>query len=263
MSARTLRGLLVSVRNAAEAAEAVAGGAGVIDVKEPLGGPLGAAEPEAIVAVAAVVADRLPWTMACGELAAGEDRVIARLRSVLETLPAIAVPPAAIKVGLAGLGGDRWADRLATLASLCPAGIGHVAVAYADWERAGAPDPFAVIGVARAAGCGTVLIDTFDKAGPGLLAAVPRGRLADWITEARRCGLAVALAGRVGLRELAEVAALGPEVVALRSAVCFNGRSGVVQRGLVRDAANALTAATRPGRSSPHHPAAPLENQTP
>ena len=36
------RGLLVSVRNAAEATEALAGGASIIDVKEPLAGPLGA-----------------------------------------------------------------------------------------------------------------------------------------------------------------------------------------------------------------------------
>jgi len=263
VSHRSLRGLLVSVRNASEAAEAVAGGASVIDVKEPLRGPLGAAEPEAIVAVAAVVADRLPWTMACGELAAGEAVVLHRLEAVLRTLPEDALPPTAIKVGLAGLAADRWAERLAGLASRCPAGIGHVAVAYADWERAEAPDPLAVIGAAETAGCTTVLIDTFDKAGPGLLAAVAPERLAAWVAEARSIGLAVALAGRISLAEVGEVAALGSEVVALRSAVCSNGRTGVVQRPLVRTAANAMTAATRPERSSPHHPATPLENQTP
>ena len=62
------RGLLVSVRDAAEAAEALDGGAAIIDVKEPRHGPLGAAEPEAIAAVARMVGTRRPWTMACGEL---------------------------------------------------------------------------------------------------------------------------------------------------------------------------------------------------
>ncbi|NBW96041.1 MAG: hypothetical protein EBR28_04765, partial [Planctomycetia bacterium] len=65
------RGVLVSVRNAVEVVAALAGGAHVIDVKEPARGSLGRAAPEAVAAVAAAVAGAVPWTMAAGELAAG------------------------------------------------------------------------------------------------------------------------------------------------------------------------------------------------
>ena len=41
-----MAGLLVSVRSAEEARAALAGGATVIDIKEPDRGPLGRAEPE-------------------------------------------------------------------------------------------------------------------------------------------------------------------------------------------------------------------------
>ncbi|MEX0885938.1 MAG: (5-formylfuran-3-yl)methyl phosphate synthase, partial [Phycisphaeraceae bacterium] len=41
-------GLLVSVRNVAEARAAMAGGADVIDIKEPAAGALGAASPTTI-----------------------------------------------------------------------------------------------------------------------------------------------------------------------------------------------------------------------
>jgi len=62
----TWRGLLVSVRTAAEATEALAGGASIIDVKEPRAGPLGAASPSVIGAIAREVRRQRPWTIACG-----------------------------------------------------------------------------------------------------------------------------------------------------------------------------------------------------
>ena len=124
------RGLLVSVRNAAEAAEALDGGAAIIDVKEPRHGSLGAAEPEAIAAVARVVGRRRPWTMACGELGEaleGEPNAVARsigrrLDRMLALLEGSAVPPAAVKVGLAGAAGTDWQRRLLTVFQLLPAG---------------------------------------------------------------------------------------------------------------------------------------------
>jgi hypothetical protein len=48
--------------------------------------------------------------------------------------------------------------------------------------------------------------------------------------------LQVAVAGRITQGEIPTAWALRPDVVALRSAVCFNGRDGAVQAGLVRRA---------------------------
>ena len=50
--------LLVSVRDATEAAAALHGGAGLIDVKEPARGPLGRADAATIAAVVQTVAGR-------------------------------------------------------------------------------------------------------------------------------------------------------------------------------------------------------------
>jgi len=60
--------LLVSVRSAAEALDALEGGAGLIDVKEPSRGPLGAADYEVIEEVVRVVGGRCPVSAALGEL---------------------------------------------------------------------------------------------------------------------------------------------------------------------------------------------------
>ncbi len=236
------RGLLVSVRNAAEAAEALDGGAAIIDVKEPRHGPLGAAEPEAIAAVARVVGRRRPWTMACGELEgeAADESVAGSIRRRLDRMLALlegsAVPPAAVKIGLAGGAGTDWQRRLLAVFESLPAGSERVAVAYADWQRAGAPSPPEVIAAAAGLNCPVLLIDTFDKTAGGLFACCPPGMPATWVAAARAARLQVAVAGRLAPTEIQSAWDLRPDVVALRSAVCFNGRDGAVQAGLVRSA---------------------------
>jgi uncharacterized protein (UPF0264 family) len=230
------------VRNAAEAAEALDGGAAIIDVKEPRHGPLGAAEPEAIAAVARVVGRRRPWTMACGELegeAADEPvggSIRRRLDRMLALLEGSAVPPAAVKIGLAGAAGTDWQHRLLAVFESLPAGSERVAVAYADWQRARAPSPPEVIAAAAGLNCPVLLIDTFDKTAGGLFACCPPGMPATWVAAARAARLQVAVAGRLATTEIRSAWDLRPDVVALRSAVCFNGRDGAVQAGLVRSA---------------------------
>ena len=76
------RGLLVSVRNAAEATEALAGGASIIDVKEPSRGPLGRADADVTAAIAEAVAGRAPLTVACGELVTGESEIAAHVEAI-------------------------------------------------------------------------------------------------------------------------------------------------------------------------------------
>ena len=247
-------GLLVSVRSAAEAAEALAGGVSIVDVKEPLKGALGRAEPAVISGIAAAVGSRVPWTMACGELAEwrGEQEFAPRrvaqtllqfLHGVIRSLPAGAACPAALKAGLAGVPAAGWREALAAVAAGLPQRVELVAVAYADWQAAGSPQPEEVIAAAEGCGCSTLLIDTFDKAGAGLLDREQGAHeVAGWVAAARAAGLEVALAGRLTWAEIPAVMRLSPNVVALRSAVCFNGlggsaRLGTVQRHLVRLAA--------------------------
>lgn len=234
------RGLLVSVRDADEAAVAVAGGAAIVDVKEPRRGPLGAVDAETAASVARVVGGRVPWTMACGELAdverAAADGHGASLGPLAALVTGRVSPPAAVKIGLASAAGTSWQRRLADVLAGLPAEVERVAVAYADWKRATAPPPEEVISSARQIGCGTLLIDTFDKAAPGLFGCCAADAPAAWVRSARKAGLRVAVAGRIALEQVPRAWALGPDVVAVRSAVCWGGREGTVRDALVRQA---------------------------
>jgi uncharacterized protein (UPF0264 family) len=227
------RGLLVSVRSVAEARAAVLGGAAIVDVKEPLTGPLGPAEPAVAAEIAAAIGDETVWTLACGEWREGVDVIRQHLDTLSGLLGDRVPPPAAIKAGLAGLANQPWRHLLTEFAA---APWATVAVAYADWDRAESPDPAEVIDAAAAAGCDAVLVDTFDKSGPSLLAARSAASIADWVQRAHAAGMQIALAGRIAAGDLSAVCDFVPDIVGLRSAVCAGGRLGTVDEKLVRQA---------------------------
>jgi uncharacterized protein (UPF0264 family) len=220
--------LLVSVRNAAEAAEARAGGADLLDVKEPARGPLGRADDATTTAVVRAAAGAVPVSAALGEL------------------PAVPDPPtvaglAFAKWGLAGWGGrpdwpDRWRDSRAALAAACP-GCRAVAVAYADGERVGAPPPEAVARFAAAEAAGAFLVDTAVKDGTTLLDWLTLPVLDTLIRTCRTAGVPVALAGSLGPREIGRLRGLNPDWFAVRGAACAGGRDGTVEADRVRSLA--------------------------
>lgn len=231
MSARTWRtgdrcGLLVSVRDVDEAREAVAGGATVVDVKEPREGPLGAASPAVTAAIAEAVGGMVPWTMACGECVMGAGAIREHVSRVLDALES-APPPTAVKAGLADAGPD-WRRMFRSFVEAVPDGIEPIAAAYGDWASAAAPDPGAVIRAAADCGCRTVLIDTFGKEGGGLVETCGIESVEGWIAAAREAGMGVAVAGGLTMATLPAVRNLGPDLVAVRSAACVGGRQGRV-----------------------------------
>jgi (5-formylfuran-3-yl)methyl phosphate synthase len=220
--------LLVSVRNVHEARMALDAGVDVIDVKEPLAGALGAASPAVIEEVVRLVDGRCLTSLACGELleTAAEvfQDVLRRAQTIADTRPVYAEN---IKVGLAGCGPlNDWPTRWRRFLALVPNESAAVAVVYADWNKADAPRPDEVIDQAASVGCPTVLIDTFDKHGDGLLRLWSMEMLAAWIDEIHARDMQVAVAGRLTLDDAVTVASLGPEYVGVRGAVCSPDRNG-------------------------------------
>src|SRR5262245_20791107 len=125
--------LLVSVRNAAEAAAALAGGADIIDAKEPHNGPLGAVSARELQAITAVVGRAAPVSAALGD--AHESGLADRAHAACH------VGMAYVKVGFAGMRGSRLKGHvLETLHAVYRAPL--VLVAYADCDAAAAPSPF-------------------------------------------------------------------------------------------------------------------------
>jgi uncharacterized protein (UPF0264 family) len=226
MPSGTAPGLLVSVRSAAEALSALAGGAAIIDVKEPANGPLGRAADPVIVTVVSVIGGRCPVSAALGEL---RDDVGAAIPDGLSF----------VKWGLAGQA--RSADWRCAIERRARSGARVVHVAYADWPCAGAPPVEEVFAAATARAGGVLLVDTHCKeaatrgrARPTLLDWLPIPWLEDLCGGARAAGVRVALAGSLGAREIRALAGARPDWFAVRGAACEGGREGVVSTEQVR-----------------------------
>jgi len=222
--------LLVSVRTACEALSALAGGADVIDVKEPSRGSLGRADTDTLTDVVLAVNSRVPVTAALGEL--------------LEFDPASASPiPRGITLSKIGLSGcrtlsdwpARWQQAISSYAggalSTCN---GTAAVAYADWAAANAPEPHRVLQTAVELGCCALLIDTWNKWNGTLFDHWPACELKAFVQLARSQRLIVALAGSLVGEDIVRAAQIKPNVIAVRTAACDGGRNGAVNQERVR-----------------------------
>lgn len=220
--------LLVSVRSAAEVAPALAGGADIIDAKEPGRGPLGAVTSEALAEIAARVPPSVPLSVALGDHASSD-----QVASAVSGLPLSPRPaPLYLKLGFAGIQSQNRIEKLiATAVAAASVRIPHllvVAVAYADAVRAGSAAPDAISRLASRAGAAGVLLDTHTKDGMGLLNWIKAEALKRWVAEAREAGLVTAIAGGLRLADLERVAAAWPEVLGVRGAACTGGREGTV-----------------------------------
>jgi uncharacterized protein (UPF0264 family) len=226
-----MAGLLVSVRSADEARAAVDGGASVVDVKEPDRGPLGRSTVAICRAVREVVPTSIPVSVALGELRDWEGEE--------EIGPSAFEGIAFRKLGLAGAG-PRWIADWAAIRGEDAGGPRWVAVAYADWRIAGAPDPEAVLGAAMDIPvCAGVLVDTWDKSRVSPLEASPFW--SSWVDRAHRGGRFVALAGGLDLAAIARLAPLRPDLFAVRGAACIGSdRRGTVDIGRVAELARAV-----------------------
>lgn len=233
--------LLVSVRSAEEVGAAVDGGAEIIDAKEPGRGSLGAVDPAALAQIAGALPDGMPLSIALGDPATP----VAGARA-MDLLRVVARRPAKlyVKIGFAGVidpaAARSMLEATVVAARRAPLEPGVIAVAYADHHLAGAVAPAVVMDAAARAGARGVLMDTWSKHGQSLFAWAAPSDVHGWLDAARGRGLLTALAGSLGLDQVALVSGLAPDVLGVRGAACEHGRAGMVSARLVRQLAAAI-----------------------
>lgn len=225
--------LLVSVRNPQEAISACLGGCHLIDIKEPLFGPLGMATPGVISQIVTVVRAEFPEVILSSALGEVVDW---RLQSP----PAIDAPLDFVKLGCASLQSSpdwrsEWLETRQRWQKSLPPGTGWVAVAYADWQVCAAPDIRDILDLACDSDCQGVLIDTAIKAGRTLLDCLDDRTLTAISRQVQECGKFLALAGSLNRKVISKVSVWQPDYFAIRGAACRQGnRTSTVDRELVQ-----------------------------
>jgi uncharacterized protein (UPF0264 family) len=243
--------LLVSVVNAVEAAAALAGGADIIDAKDPLAGPLGAVPVHVLREIRALVHDARPVTAAIGD---AEDELA--VERTAHTYAASGVT--LLKVGFAGIDSS---SRVTALIEAAVRGAdtgssgrcGIVAVAYADVSCGDSIGVPRLIGAAARAGAIGVLVDTMDKSGAGLRQLATPLALSQWVADAHDAALTIAFAGKLTAEDLPFVREAGADIAGVRGAACDGGRDGRVSETKVRALSGKERAWTAQGLSIPSH----------
>jgi len=226
VSLAVMSGLLISVRDADEAATALAGGADLLDVKEPSLGSLGAASPTIWREVLSVARHRVPTSVALGELLELREPLDIELLARFDYA----------KLGLAGCGRHSdWNIRWASVLDLLPPSVIPVAVIYADWQGCDAPAPQAILRQAAAARCGVVLFDTHTKTGADLFTHIPPAELGRLVTDIQADGLLVVLGGSLRGASIARARDLGPNYIAVRAAACRDTRTSAIDLERVQE----------------------------
>jgi hypothetical protein len=237
--------LLISVRDASEAARAVAGGAEIVDAKEPDRGSIAPVAPAVLQEIRAAVPPRLRVSAALGDVARPEDvaRAFAQLPAGLSF----------VKLGFRGICEPSQVETLLAEAVGCamrtPGSPAVIAVAYADHRRAESLPATAfpaLISRSRAEG---LLVDTcfkdagnlFDLLGPVELAGIGAALAAEELT--------FALGGSLRAGQVRAAADTGATIFGVRGAVCRGGRSGRIEADLVRELAEAVRGERAPAAS--------------
>jgi (5-formylfuran-3-yl)methyl phosphate synthase len=228
--------LLVSVRSAAEAKIALAGGADVIDVKEPRRGALGPADPNVWGEIQAAISGRVTSSAALGEL----------LYDPVESLAPQATGFRYAKIGLAGCHATRgwircWMDAIGRL----PRGTCAVPVAYADWPQAQAPSPSVALWLAERSPAKLLLVDTWNKSGGTLVDQLSWQSLREIAQNAHAAGVRLALAGSLDEAGIAKVQKLSPAYIGVRGAACRGGRDGTIDLARVKSLARLVGGRTQ------------------
>jgi uncharacterized protein (UPF0264 family) len=209
--------LMVSVRNLEEALLVRDCGVRWIDVKEPLHGSLGAADPEVWEQIAGAVSfdEAITLSAACGELiewVAEEDLAQESLTKLEHYSFA--------KLGLSHCAGRRWPTLWHAWAEQLPAATKPVLVAYADASRANSPSLSELLDFATQTPLGAVLLDTFTKDNGGLLDFLNFDELKSFAQRVQQLELPLVLAGNLRLEWLEQLLSLQPTLLAVRGAVC-------------------------------------------
>jgi uncharacterized protein (UPF0264 family) len=227
--------LLASVASLEEAALALALGADILDLKQPRSGALGAWPLDQVAEAVAQFGGRRPISATIGDLPLLPERVLPAVEATGST-----------GVDYVKIGFFTGGDAHACLAALEPlaAHTRLVAVLMADQGLDLGLLPFLA-----GAGFAGAMLDTAEKRAGSLRAHRSDATLAGFVATARLNGLLSGLAGSLGLADIPPLAALGPDYLGFRGALCGQGRESGLAPTAFAAVREALDAA-QPARAS-------------
>jgi (5-formylfuran-3-yl)methyl phosphate synthase len=222
---------MISVVSAAEASQAILGGADLLDIKNPNEGSLGAQSPRVIRDIQSVSPGGIEFSAAIGDMPNLPGT------AALAALGAAVCGVDYIKVGLHGTRSEVEAAALLheVQEAVAALHISVIAAGYADYQRAGTLNPDCLPRLAVSAGIRGCMVDTAVKDGSTLFDFLQPNALHALARQAHAAGLLFGGAGALCEQDLPLLRECEVDVVGLRTTVCKNNqRSGPLDASRVR-----------------------------
>ena len=226
--------------NEKEAQEVIAGGADIIDVKNPAEGALGANYPWVIRRIREITPKNLEVSCTIGEVGNHPGSVS------LAALGAASLGVDYIKVGLKGIKTAEEAifllQNACKAAKECNPKIKIAVAGYADAEKISLINPLLIPEIAHKAQVDVAMLDTYVKDGKTLFDHLTVEQLEKFVYSTHSFGLEAALAGSLRKQDLPIVYGLGADIAGLRGAACTNHNrvTGQITRKLVAELVEVL-----------------------
>jgi uncharacterized protein (UPF0264 family) len=213
--------LLVSVVDWREASEAVEGGANIVDVKNPIEGPLGANFPWVIKEIRRNVSREVELSATIGDMPNLPGT------AALAALGAAVSGADYVKVGLLGPKTSQEAVHLMKAIRRAVKELNQrtrvIAAAYADYRDIESLNPTDLPKVASDAGADGILVDIFGKCDRKLFEYIEEREVGFLIKRAHEFGVTVALAGLLGIEDIRRSYRLGADIFGVRKSACEGG----------------------------------------
>lgn len=224
---------LASVRDESEARLALAGGADIIDCKEPLTGALGALPHYVVAGIRRATSAFVPVSATVGDLPCAPEPLCAEAKMMAATGVDY------VKVGLFANGDARSA--IAALGA-CDLGSARlVAVLFAD-----APLELSVLDDLADAGFAGAMVDTAGKTSGTLTDHLSIETLTAFVHTGKARNLLTGLAGSLGLEHIPMLRVARPDIMGFRGALCVgSNRGGTLDANAIRAIARALPESER------------------
>ncbi|HUU77075.1 MAG TPA: (5-formylfuran-3-yl)methyl phosphate synthase [candidate division Zixibacteria bacterium] len=228
--------LLISPKSVEEAQECVKGQAEIIDVKNPVEGSLGANFPWIIRDIRKIVPTSIPISATLGDVNFKPGSV------ALAALGAAHAGASFVKVGLFDFKNKQQAIEVMRAVKQTmleyELNVQVVAAGYAEGEEIGSLNPLSIPEIGKTAKCDLVMIDTYNKtSGKTIFDYLSISSLKNFISDARKNSMKVALGGSIKISHLTVLKELQPDIIGIRGAVCeFGDRiDGAIKAELIQN----------------------------
>ena len=222
--------LLASIANLEEAQVALQAPIGILDMKDPAQGALGALEAHAIGEIVQLIAGKCSSSATIGDLPADPEAVLKKTQATAE------LGVDYIKVGM--FGGDWLLKCLPALKTIA-ANTNLVGVLFAE-HFADLSGPCHLL---KSAGFAGAMIDTANKENGSVRTIKSDAELGEFVQTAQRNGLLCGIAGSLKCEDIKPLITMAPDYLGFRTALCENHcRQGKLSAAMIRKIASQLHA---------------------